>query len=148
MTLSLGRNDSYYEKELPCTSNGGISSEAGHNPTDCCSPMYLGLLGGRPHRHRVAHRFTISRKTAHKWCHRWERHGEDGLQEKPRIPCTCPWTTGATIRDAVFRLRMVHPRCGLRKLQALIERTHTDWKLLPADVLPLFRAPELYIECF
>ena len=28
----------------------------------------------------LAQRFSISRKTAYKWIHRWERHGEDGVQ--------------------------------------------------------------------
>ena len=77
----------------------------------------------------LAQRFSISRKTAYKWIHRWERHGEDGLQEEPRTPHSCPWATSDTVRDEVIRLRTVHPRWGPRKLLALIERAHPDWNL-------------------
>ena len=34
----------------------------------------------------LVQRFSISRKTAYKWIHRWEHHGEDGLREERRTP--------------------------------------------------------------
>ena len=39
----------------------------------------------------LAERFSISRKTAHKWINRFKQHGQDGYHEHSRRPHSCPW---------------------------------------------------------
>ena len=46
----------------------------------------------------LAERFSISRKTAHKWAARFEARGHDGYQELSRRPHSCPWQTEAAGR--------------------------------------------------
>jgi hypothetical protein len=38
----------------------------------------------------LAERFSICRKTAHKWIDRFERHGLEGFHEVSRRPLSCP----------------------------------------------------------
>jgi hypothetical protein len=46
----------------------------------------------------LAERFSVSRKTAHKWIARFEEQGLDGYQERLCRPHSCPWQTDPTIR--------------------------------------------------
>jgi putative transposase len=81
----------------------------------------------------LAERFSISRKTAHKWINRYERTGEDGYEELSRRPHTCPWRTDQAIADELIKLRKRHPRWGPRKLLALMQRRYPKRQLPSAS---------------
>jgi putative transposase len=77
----------------------------------------------------LAERFSISRRTAHKWINRYLRHGQEGYQELSRRPYTCPWQTDKAIAAELVKLRKAHPRWGPRKLLDLMQRRDTKRKL-------------------
>ena len=56
----------------------------------------------------LAERFSISRKTAHKWINRFEEHGRAGFHEHSRRPHSCPWQTDAAIVEELVELRKAH----------------------------------------
>ncbi len=70
----------------------------------------------------LAERFSISRKTAHKWINRYKEHGQRGFHERSRRPRSCPWQTDAAIVEEVVKLRKAHPHWGPRKLLDLMHR--------------------------
>lgn len=74
----------------------------------------------------LAKRFSISRTTAHKWINRYKEHGQEGYHELSRRPHSCPWRTDQVIVDELVKLREAHPRWGLRKLLALMQRRYPD----------------------
>lgn len=45
----------------------------------------------------LAERFSISRKTAHKWIARFEELGHGGYHEHSRRPHSCPWQTDQAV---------------------------------------------------
>ena len=70
----------------------------------------------------LAERFSISRKTAHKWINRYKEHGQRGFHERSRRPHVCPRQTDAAIVEELVALRKRHPRWGARKLLNLMQR--------------------------
>ncbi len=70
----------------------------------------------------LAERFSISRKTAHKWINRFKQHGQDGYHELSRRPHSCPWQTDASIVEELVALRKRHPNWGPKKLLDLMQR--------------------------
>ena len=52
----------------------------------------------------LAERFSISRKTAHKWINRFKKHGQAGFHEHSRRPRSCPWQTDAAIVEELVVL--------------------------------------------
>jgi transposase InsO family protein len=64
----------------------------------------------------LAQRFSVSRKTAHKWIRRYRQLGQTGFRELPRRPHSCPWQTDPAIVDELLRLRTAHPSWGPKKL--------------------------------
>ena len=70
----------------------------------------------------LAERFSISRKTAHKWINRYKDHGQRGFHERSRRPHVCPRQTDAAIVEELVALRRRHPRWGARKLLNLMQR--------------------------
>ena len=77
----------------------------------------------------LAERFSISRKTAHKWINRYKEHGQRGFHERSRRPHVCPWQTDAAIVEELVALRKAHPHWGPRKLLDLMHRRHPQRKL-------------------
>ncbi len=77
----------------------------------------------------LAERFSISRKTAHKWINRFKKHGAAGFHERSRRPHSCPWQTDAAIVEEVVKLRKAHPRWGPRKLLDLMQRRDPEREL-------------------
>jgi putative transposase len=77
----------------------------------------------------LAERFSISRKTAHKWIARFEEHGLDGYQERSRRPHGCPWQTEPKVVEELISLRRAHPHWGPRKLLDLMRRRHRGWQV-------------------
>jgi putative transposase len=64
----------------------------------------------------LAERFSISRKTAHKWIKRYRERGLAGLEELSRRPKGCPWQTEGAIVQELVKLRKAHPSWGPKKL--------------------------------
>jgi len=77
----------------------------------------------------LAERFSISRKTAHKWIARLEELGHDGYQEQSRRPHSCPWQTEPEVVEELVSLRKAHRHWGPRKLLDLMHRRHRQWEL-------------------
>ncbi|MGD8554151.1 MAG: IS481 family transposase [Anaerolineales bacterium] len=77
----------------------------------------------------LAERFSISRRTAHKWINRYRQHGQEGYQELSRRPHSCPWQTDKAIAAELVKLRKAHPRWGPRKLLDLMQRRDPKRKL-------------------
>ena len=70
----------------------------------------------------LAERFSISRKTAHKWINRYKEHGQRGFHGRSRRPHRYPRQTDAAIVEELVALRKRHPRWGARKLLNLMQR--------------------------
>ena len=79
----------------------------------------------------LAERFSISRKTAHKWINRFKKHGQVGFHEHSRRPHSCPFQTDAAIVEELVKFRKAHPRWGPRKLLDLMQRRDPE-RQLPA----------------
>jgi transposase InsO family protein len=88
----------------------------------------------------LAERFGISRRTAHKWIARFERHGLAGYREQSRRPLSCPWQTAPAIVEELVRQRQAHPHWGPRKLLNLMHQRHRDWHLPAASTAALILA--------
>ena len=70
----------------------------------------------------LAERFSVSRKTVHKWINRYKEHGQRGFHERSRRPHVCPRQTDAATVKELVALRKQHPRWGARKLLNLMQR--------------------------
>lgn len=62
----------------------------------------------------LSERFSISRKTAHKWINRYEEFGASGFVELSRRPHHSPTQTPAEIRKELVKLRSKHPRLWIQ----------------------------------
>ena len=67
---------------------------------------------GHYSRTELAERFSISRKTAHKWIKRFKAEGLKGLEEHSRRPHSCPWQTDKRIVEDLVALRKGKPFQG------------------------------------
>lgn len=83
----------------------------------------------------LAERFSISRKTAHKWIERFKRCGESGFQELSRRPHRSPSQTGPAIAKQIIELRSAHPRWGPATLLDLLRRRHPRGHLPSATTI-------------
>lgn len=78
----------------------------------------------------LARRFSITRKTAHKWIKRYLEQGPAGLEEQSRRPHSCPWQTDPAVAAEIVAMREKHPSWGPKKLLNVLE--HRD----PERTLP------------
>jgi putative transposase len=78
----------------------------------------------------LAERFSISRKTAHKWINRYLEQGPAGLEEQSRRPKSCPWQTEPGVVDEIVSLREKHPSWGPKKILDVL------WRRDPERGLP------------
>jgi transposase len=74
----------------------------------------------------LADRYSVSRKTAHKWIDRFEQHGLEGFHELSRWPLSCPWQTEPAIVQELVELRKAHPHWGPAKLLDLMRERHPE----------------------
>jgi len=74
----------------------------------------------------LADRYSVSRKTAHKWIDRFEQHGLEGFHELSRRPLSCPWQTEPAIVQELVELRKAHPHWGPAKLLDLMRERHPE----------------------
>jgi transposase InsO family protein len=77
----------------------------------------------------LADRYSISRKTAHKWIERLNRHGEEGYHELSRRPHLSPGQTDPAIVSELVELRKKRPNRGPAKLLDQLQRRHPEWDL-------------------
>jgi putative transposase len=64
--------------------------------------------------------FSISRKTAYKWIHRFEKEGPKGLEDRSHRPHSCPHKTDSAIVEAILKARMKHPTWGRLGVKATL----------------------------
>lgn len=65
--------------------------------------------------------YGISRKTAHKFKKRFEKHGASGLSDRSRAPKVIPHKTPPEVEQLIIAERQQHPTWGPRKLKQLLE---------------------------
>ncbi|MFQ5796821.1 MAG: integrase core domain-containing protein [Candidatus Bipolaricaulia bacterium] len=94
----------------------------------------------------LAERFSISRKTAHKWINRFKEHGQSGYHERSRRPHGCPWQTDAAIVEELVKMRKAHPRWGPSKLLDLMGRRDPKQKLPAVSTAALILSREGLIK--
>ena len=70
----------------------------------------------------LSQRFSISRKTAHKWINRYLEKGLVGLEEQSRRPHSCPWQTEPAVAAKIVALREKHSSWGPKKILDVIGR--------------------------
>lgn len=77
----------------------------------------------------AARAFGISRKTAHKWLHRFDAEGAAGLADLPRTPHVSPSALGDQVIERILAARIAHPTWGPRKLKHWLLRhePQTPW---------------------
>lgn len=77
----------------------------------------------------LSERYSISRKTAHKWINRFNQHGQEGYQELSRHPLTCPWRTDQAITKELVKPCpcVIVSRDSFAKLLLIIIVPLTDW---------------------
>ena len=72
----------------------------------------------------LAERFSVARKTAHKWISRDKQFGDKGFHELSRRPYNSPSQTDPATARELIELRKAHPSWGARKLLDL--KHHRD----------------------
>jgi putative transposase len=77
----------------------------------------------------LSQRFSISRKTAHKWINRYREQGKAGLEERSRRPRSCPWQTDVETASEIVALRKKHRTWGPKKLLDIMGRRDPDRQL-------------------
>jgi len=70
--------------------------------------------------------FSVSRKTAYKWLHRYKVDGPSGLEDRSRAPLAHPRRVMPAIEEALVQARRSHPHWGARKVVAWLERQHPE----------------------
>jgi len=81
----------------------------------------------------LAERFSVCRKTAHKWISRHNHFGDNGFQELSRRPHNSPFQTDPVITHELISLRKAHPSWGSRKLLDLMYHRDPDRQLPSAS---------------
>ena len=85
----------------------------------------------------LAQRYGISRKTAHKWVKRYQRHGLDGLEDQSRRPHTFRCSTPDPMVAAVLSVRERYPCWGGRKIRRVLENERQSGALLVSNEIPI-----------
>ena len=68
--------------------------------------------------------FGISRKTGHKYLHRYEHEGRAGLVDRSRRPKSCPFATVDSVEALILKERRKHPTWGPKKIRDLLIKIH------------------------
>jgi len=68
----------------------------------------------------LAKRFSISRKTAHKWINQFKQHGQAGFHEHSRRPHSCPWQMSSRLLGILLILSMVDRIFNVRYYQTYV----------------------------
>jgi transposase InsO family protein len=78
----------------------------------------------------LCRRFSVSRKTGHKWIARYLENGSADLIDRSRRPLTSPHAVSEGIERLVVACRQAHPTWGPKKLRIAVARDY------PGIVLP------------
>lgn len=81
----------------------------------------------------LSQRFSVSRKTAHKWIGRFLEEGEKGLEERSRRPHVSPNQTPTDIVEELLEQKGKHRSWGARKMRLVVGEKHPEWRM-PAEV--------------
>lgn len=73
--------------------------------------------------------YAISRKTGYKWFNRYLDEGLEGLEERSRVPKSCPHRTQEYVERVVEAERKRHPSWGPKKLADTLATKHTDLEI-------------------
>jgi len=79
----------------------------------------------------LAERYSVSRKTLHKWIRRYRQEGIEALRERTSRPQESPWKTDAHAEERILALRRKHPDWGPKKLLDVLEKSEPT-RLWPA----------------
>ena len=77
----------------------------------------------------LAERFSISRKTAHRWINRFLEYGRQGYEELSRKPHTIPNQTEEYVRVELLQRKKRRPSKGAKKLVDRTGEEHPEWPL-------------------
>jgi len=69
----------------------------------------------------LCQRFRVSRPTGYKWVERYGDEGEEGLDERPRAPTSCPHRSSSSVERRILELREQYG-WGAQKLLQVLER--------------------------
>jgi putative transposase len=72
--------------------------------------------------------FGVSRKTAYKWCKRYECQGEDGLKDRSKAPHQPNSVYREEIINMAIDLKLKHRTWGPRKILAKLNKNHPEMK--------------------
>ena len=74
----------------------------------------------------LAHRFRVSRKTAHKFINRYELFGDAGLHDLPRAPHSNPRATDPDLAAMIVEAKKTNPILGPKKIIPNLRDDHPD----------------------
>ena len=74
----------------------------------------------------LAHRFRVSRKTAHKFINRYELFGDAGLHDLPRAPHSNPRATDPDLAAMIVEAKQANPILGPKKIIPNLRDDHPD----------------------
>ena len=83
----------------------------------------------------LCRRFGVSRKTGHKWWHRYCEEGKDGLRGRSSRPRRSPSQTPEEVERAIIRLRRTYPCWGPRKLRVALKHDSPDLEVPAASTI-------------
>jgi transposase len=88
--------------------------------------------------------FGVSRKTAYKWCNRYNRLGEKGLRDLPKAPLRPTKLYHDEIIEMMIDLKLKKRGWGPRKIIAKLEREYPrmDWPS-PTRLYEIFKENNL-----
>src|SRR5437660_10972911 len=80
--------------------------------------LVAAVLAGEGSLSELCEEHGVSRKTGYKWLRRYEELGAAGLSDRSHAPRIVPWAISQAQSEAIFGLRLKHPRWGPKKLRA------------------------------
>lgn len=83
--------------------------------------------GGKESLADICRKFNISRKTAYKWSHRYEKEGFDGLRDQSKAPHHQSHKTSEETINHIITLKHQKGSWGPKKIKARLEE---DWPLI------------------
>jgi transposase InsO family protein len=96
----------------------------------------------------LSERFSVSRKTAHKWIARFLENGEKGLAERSRRSDVSPNQTPVLVATELLKQKGKHPSWGARKVRKIVGDAHPEWAMpAEATVNRLFDREGLVTRC-
>ncbi len=75
---------------------------------------------------QLCQEYNISTKTGYKWLHRYQKNGERGLEDLPRIPIHQPNKISLDVENCVIWIRQQYSTWGPKKIRAEIINTFSQ----------------------